>query len=85
MILVILGYKMHIMNDIKMVQLIDFLFGHFCVVSAQARLKVHIVSCHPSCQDARHGTALAFVSCWHNPKFTMSCCALGRAKMPCFV
>jgi hypothetical protein len=51
------------------------------------------VPCRSSCQDPRHDTTLAFVSCWHGPKIIVSCrasvvpnCrASGRAKMSCFV
>jgi hypothetical protein len=41
--------------------------------------------CRSSCRDPRHGTALAFVSCRHGPKFIVSCRASDRAKMSCFM
>jgi hypothetical protein len=69
MILVILGYIMH-----RMVQLKDLLLSHFRVMPAQARHKICAVSCHQSCQDCRH-----------DPKFIVSCRTLSRVKMSYFV
>jgi hypothetical protein len=54
-------------------------------VPTQARPKIRVVPCRSSCRDPRHGTALAFVSCRHGPKFIVSCRASGRATMSCFV
>jgi hypothetical protein len=56
---------------------------HFCAVLAQAWPKIRVGPYSSPCQDPRHGTALVFVSCWHGPKYFMSCRASGHAKRPC--